>query len=146
MPALNIIAIHARLPNSGSASSLPSRIRPNRLKAMRKHSTRKTSAATTNSQPKLPSTQFSAVSVTDSKFFLPSAAQATTASTAATPAPTRTRSGGGSCAASPGAECGVGSSDVCTLMASHYGRKNDASPGWRADRGIRSLFAAARAG
>ncbi|GAA4893989.1 hypothetical protein GCM10023237_10320 [Streptomyces coeruleoprunus] len=88
MPALNIIAIQARLPNSGSASSRPSRISPNLLKAITRHSTRKVSAATTKSQPKLSRTQDRPVEDALSKESLPSQAHRTTAATAATPIPT----------------------------------------------------------
>lgn len=93
MPALNIIAIHARFVNSGSESSLPSRIRPKRLIASTTHMTRNTSAAITNSQAKLFSTQARAVLDAVSKELLPSAAQATTARTEITPMATTVRSG-----------------------------------------------------
>lgn len=85
IPALNIIAIHARLVNSGSESSAPSLIRPYRLIARTTHSTRKTSAATTKSHAKLFRTHASAVEEALSNELLPSAAQPTTATTASTP-------------------------------------------------------------
>ncbi|CAM4525053.1 hypothetical protein NONI108955_43060 [Nocardia ninae] len=93
MPALNIMAIQARLLNSGFESSFPSRIRPKRLTAITTQSTRKTSAETTNSQSKLPSTQSSAVFDAEPKLSLPRAAQPTPAITVAMPMPMRRRSG-----------------------------------------------------
>ena len=104
MPALNIIAIQARLVNSGSESSAPSLIRPYRLIARTTHSTRKVSAATTKSQAKLSRTQASAVEEALSKELLPSAAQATTATTASTPMVITVRSGEGP--GSPGGPSG----------------------------------------
>lgn len=93
MPALNIIAIHARLVNSGSESSAPSLIRPKRLRAITTHSTRKVSAATTKSQAKLDSTHRRAVDDALSKESSPRVAQAATATTAATPIPMTLPSG-----------------------------------------------------
>ncbi len=126
MPALNIIAIHARFVNSGSESSAPSRIRPNRLIARTTHMTRKTSAAITNSQAKLASTQANAVLDAVSKESLPSAAQATTASTAITPMATTARSGSGS------EPSGGASSSDSALMRPHYAGVYPYLGAWRA--------------
>src|SRR5512145_1344161 len=51
MPALNIIAIHETVRNSGSSSSLPSGIVPKRPAASQMTKTTKTEARVTNSHP-----------------------------------------------------------------------------------------------
>ena len=61
MPALNIIAIHETVLNSGSSSSRPSGMLPNRLTASQQHEDARTPAtSTTNSQPVLSIVQVSA--------------------------------------------------------------------------------------
>ncbi|CAM5612408.1 hypothetical protein SBADM41S_04594 [Streptomyces badius] len=93
MPALNIIAIHGKFENSGGESSLLSRIRPKRLKAIRRHSTRKTSAAITKSHAKFSSTHGRAALEALWKDFFPKAAHSTIPMTPSTPTATTTRSG-----------------------------------------------------
>ena len=51
MPALNIIAIHETVRNSGASSSRPSGIRPYLLIASHSAKTTKPLAASTNAQP-----------------------------------------------------------------------------------------------
>ena len=64
IPALNIIATQDTVRNSGRSSSVPSRIRPKRLKARTIANTRKTAVASTNTQPKVAITQLSTSSAT----------------------------------------------------------------------------------
>src|SRR3954447_16146524 len=60
MPALNIIAIHEMVRNSGRSSSRPSGIRPYLLAASQITYTTNADARSTNSQPRLPVIQPSA--------------------------------------------------------------------------------------
>ncbi len=130
MPALNIIAIHEKSENSGGESSLLSRIRPKRLKAIIRHSTRNTSAAMTKSHAKLSSTQGRAAFEVLSKECLPRAAHSTTPMTPSAPIVTTTRSGEES---DPGSAADSGSAGpeggwpggtwaLSVLIANHYGR------------------------
>src|SRR5262245_6969435 len=57
MPALNIIAIHDDVRNSGFSSSRPSGILPYRLAAIHRMKTTNTDASRTNSQPPFVITQ-----------------------------------------------------------------------------------------
>src|SRR3712207_3196798 len=57
MPALNIIAIHEIVRNSGRSASRPSGIRPDLLAASQITEMTKADARSTNSQPSLPVTQ-----------------------------------------------------------------------------------------
>ena len=61
MPALNIIAIQETVLNSGSSSSLPSGMLPNRPAASQITKATKPEASTTNSQPMLCTVQSSEV-------------------------------------------------------------------------------------
>ncbi len=61
MPALNIIAIQETVRNSGSSSSRPSGMLPNRLAASQITNTTNALAVVTNSQPVSAITQVSAV-------------------------------------------------------------------------------------
>ena len=94
MPALNIMAIQASVSNSGSSSSAPSRIRPNRVAAITTASTRNASAATTKNQPKVPTVQARPDSPKRASEPLASTPHSTTATTPATPTPSTTRSTG----------------------------------------------------
>ncbi len=129
MPALNIIAIHEKSENSGGESSLLSRIRPKRLKAIIRHSTRNTSAAMTKSHAKLSSTQGRAAFEVLSKECLPRAAHSTTPMTPSAPIVTTTRSGEESDRAprrirDPRGRRGLawGTWAFSVLIANHYGR------------------------
>src|SRR5918997_520482 len=57
MPALNIIAIHEMVRNSGRSSSRPSGMRPYLPAASQMTKTTNVDASSTNSQPRLPVTQ-----------------------------------------------------------------------------------------
>ena len=64
IPALNIIAIHDTVRNSGRSSSRPSRTLPKRLKASTNANTRKPAVPITNTQPKVEMIQVSTSSAT----------------------------------------------------------------------------------
>ena len=65
MPALNIIAIHETVRNSGSSSSRPSGMRPYRLNASHSEKNTNPVADRTNSQPTLASSQSSDASAAE---------------------------------------------------------------------------------
>src|SRR3954452_415411 len=90
MPALNIIAIHETVRNSGASSSRPSGMRPYLLAASHSTNTTKAEANVTNSQPRFSSIQLSAEPLAEPRplgLRKPQAtnARATTAETANTP-------------------------------------------------------------
>jgi hypothetical protein len=92
MPALNIIAIHDTVRNSGFSSSRPSGMAPNRLTANQSTNTTNALAASTNSQPVLVITQFSAALAALPNDAVLASPQATKASETAALAPKTTRS------------------------------------------------------
>src|SRR5690349_20832047 len=87
MPALNIIAIHEMVRNSGSSSSRPSGMLPNRLTASQSTNNTKPDAVITNSQPVLFITQPSAdlEAVASEDVLTPPQTRNPTASAAVTP-------------------------------------------------------------
>jgi hypothetical protein len=79
IPALNIIAIQDAVRNSGLSSSLPSLIRPKRLKARMRAKARNAAVERTNTQPNVAITQLSTSSATVPTPYVSSTPQSTNA-------------------------------------------------------------------
>ena len=98
MPALNIIAIHDTVRNSGASSSRPSGIRPYLLIASQSAKTTKPLAARTKAQPPPVMTPPSTAVATALSESVPSTPQAMNARTSTAATPNTTRSNGKCCA------------------------------------------------
>ena len=83
MPALNIIATHELVRNSGCSSSLPSRSLPKRESPRKAAKSRKLSVESTNSQPKFSITQLRTESAVLPRPSVSSTPQRTNATTTA---------------------------------------------------------------
>ena len=92
MPALNIIAIHETVLNSGCSSSRPSRMRPKRLNASHSAKTTKPVAARMKPQPPPRMTPLSIALDAALRLSVPMTPQATKITASAAPTPKTTQS------------------------------------------------------